>query len=205
MKTRTSSEYLKSLDGEAALKKLDETDAYFRQYRALVALAAASKDDESHDNLCALACATYAWMPTILKEFCPTNFNHHAPLAAIRALVSSTESRFFLEAMENDAPINRSWVGTSKLLHFLNPHVFPIWDSRVASRFGLQRQSEVNRKGTYLEYFDFIHDEIAVGHHWIAPVSTFFSKRFGYQATDVRCLELMLFSQTNDEAGSRLE
>ena len=35
-------------------------------------------------------------------------------------------------------PINNSWVGLSKALHFINPEIFPIWDKNVAELFGIK-------------------------------------------------------------------
>ena len=73
-------------------------------------------------------------MSTILMHFEPEKFIDLKPIASIRGAKTNTAAYRFLQAIDEVAPINRSWVGTSKFLHFLNPEIFPIWDSRVARR-----------------------------------------------------------------------
>lgn len=193
--TRDASDYLAALDGNRAIDLL-RSIPYMDSHRALVALAATIKDDDRNDGLHALACATYGWMPTILGPFEPENFRRDTPVAAIRDLGGTEAAREFIEAMDERAPINGSWVGTSKLLHFLRPDLFPIWDSRVAERFGLKWPHQVNKKATYLHYFDFVQEELERGYPWVAEVVQAIEAGHGYIPTDVRCLELMLFAKS---------
>jgi hypothetical protein len=64
------------------------------------------------------------------------------------------------DATNNDGQalrtLNNSVVGTSKLLHFVRPDLFPIWDSRIAKLFGF-RNDRHNTPAAYLGYFELIH------------------------------------------------
>lgn len=69
----------------------------------------------------------YGWMPTILK-FKNTNIKE------VLIYLNKARSNHLLsekELLEIKACVNNSMVGTSKLLHFINPQIYAIWDSRV--------------------------------------------------------------------------
>ena len=188
--------YLSGMTNDFAVDRITPS-TYTDSYRALLNLASLVQDDARHDGLFGLACAAYGWMPTILKNFSPENFCTNTPncgvISKIRGIRKITDAREFLSCMEEVAPINRSWVGTSKLLHFLNPSFFPIWDSRVAVRFSLKSPTQINKKEAYLKYFEFVHEEISRGHTWLDTVSERIERDNGYRPSQVRCLELMLF------------
>lgn len=83
----------------------------------------------------------YGWMPTIPDLQRVVDLNPTTRAAVLKtldnargwlALCPSDAARILLEVQNFT---NNSLVGASKLLHFLNPQVFPIWDSRVAKRF----------------------------------------------------------------------
>ena len=57
-------------------------------------------------------------------------------------------------AQIDKSPINNSWVGLSKTLHFMNPEVFPIWDNKIARLFGVTNMSN---KDAYCDYLLFVH------------------------------------------------
>lgn len=48
--------------------------------------------------------------------------------------------------------VNNSIVGVSKLLHFISPEVYTIWDSRVASYLEVKDINNVQNFCNYLEY-----------------------------------------------------
>lgn len=188
--------YLSGMTNDIAVGLITPS-TYTDSYRALLNLASLVQDDARHDGLFGLACAAYGWMPTILKNFSPENFCTNTPkygvISKIRGIQHVTDAREFLSCMEEVAPINRSWVGTSKLLHFLNPNLFPIWDRRVADRFSLRGPNQINKKEVYLKYFKFVHEEIFRGYAWIDAVSDRIERDNGYRPSQVRCMELMLF------------
>jgi len=70
---------------------------------------------------------TYGWMPTIF-DFRSGNFDEAIEILnnAKKGLVLSVTQLESLKGL-----FNNSLVGTTKLLHFINPVKFAIWDSRV--------------------------------------------------------------------------
>jgi hypothetical protein len=90
----------------------------------------------------------YGWMPTILDPLGVSKAvdeNANRLLEVLNAARSAKEPRL----TDDDLGLlrgfaNNSTVGASKLLHFLNPCVYPIWDSRVANRYlwsGVSRET----------------------------------------------------------------
>ncbi len=184
--------FLGGLTDATAVGKLKSIQ-YYSSHRALIKLASKIDDDPNSDGVRGFACAVYGWMPTILDKCHPDRFNLPRPIETIKALDELQSANAFLEAVDDPAPINGSWVGTSKFLHFLNPEIFPIWDSKVAKNFDCNWQYQINRKQSYLQYFDFVHTEIAKGHSWIDAVARRIEGEHGYVPSKVRCVEIMLF------------
>ena len=89
------------------------------------------------------------------------------------------------------SPINNSIVGLSKVLHFVNPEYFPIWDRRVARHFEIYYHYNINRFENYIEYIDFI--ESANEHKSINPLRSLINRNLNYEVTKTRASELILF------------
>ena len=146
---------------------------YSQSYAALCAFGARAKTAE---DLMVLGHATYGWMPTILKDHTKLKA---ANIAGIRA------GELPLEPL-----LNNSWVGTSKLMHFIAPDVWPIWDSWIALHFGLRSHQQYNKADVYAAYADFLRSE--VGKH-ANPT----------EWGELRFLELCLFSERPPEGHSK--
>jgi hypothetical protein len=188
-------------------------DAYGHSYRALLKLSEQSLDDENHDAAHSLACAVYGWMPTILKTFEINRTKLEKPISQIKMINSSADAEKFIQGIGEVAPINRSWVGTSKFLHFLNPSVFPIWDSRVAISFhrrianlakvGVDQEKAKlptlnhfsNKRDHYFEYMRFMSAAAKAQPGWIIQMQTQVCRECGYTPTSLRCMELVLFNR----------
>ncbi|MCV6574157.1 MAG: hypothetical protein OIF58_00315 [Cohaesibacter sp.] len=166
---------------------------YHCSHLALLKLAAKTEDDENHDSLLSLSCAVYGWMPTILKVWDFKNFNVDNPITTIRRLNNVKAALIFLSRIENISPLNNSWVGLSKLLYFLNPKIFPIWDSRIANNFGLNWPHQFNNKKAYISYFQFMHNTLAEKPTNIDVISQLIMTEHNYKPSNIRCLELLLF------------
>jgi hypothetical protein len=69
----------------------------------------------------------YGWMPTILELDFSTLTEAVSVLEAARRGVVLTAPQIAQLA----STVNHSVIGASKLLHFTNPNLYPIWDSRV--------------------------------------------------------------------------
>jgi len=172
----------------AAIRCIDASEQYLRTYPQLLRSTALLAKEMGEDALPAIAHMAYGWMPTILKKFSDSQPG---------IVCTATECRSFEEASElikslDDSPINNSWVGMSKVLHFINPEFFPIWDSRVSKHFGLKYDYQINNRKHFLEYLTFVakhrnKDEVK-------KVEEAFVKQAGYSVTDVRACEFILFS-----------
>ena len=170
-----------------AIRCIDASEQYLRTYPQLLRSTALLAKEMGEDALPAIAHMAYGWMPTILKKFSDSQPG---------IVCTATECRSFEEASAliqslDDSPINNSWVGMSKVLHFINSEFFPIWDSRVAKHFDL-KITQVNKKNHFLEYLTFVakhrnKDEVK-------KVEEAFVKEAGYSVSDVRACEFILFS-----------
>ena len=170
-----------------AIRCIDASEQYLRTYPALIKSTAILAKEMGEDALPAIAHMAYGWMPTILKKFSDSQPGIVGP---------ATECRSFEEASElikslDDSPINNSWVGMSKVLHFINPDFFPIWDSRVAKHFDL-KITQVNKKNHFLEYLTFVEENRKSDA--VKRVQEAFVKEAGYSVSDVRACEFILFS-----------
>ena len=141
----------------------------------------------------------YGWMPTILDPLGVSKAVDENPkrlLHVLNAARSATEPKL----NEEDFNLlrgfaNNSTVGASKLLHFLNPCVYPIWDSRVADRYLWRGVS----RGTFdnvprlREYIDTLWDWSR--HEDVAAACTALTMACPHtkDCTRVRVMELVLF------------
>jgi hypothetical protein len=88
---------------------------------------------------------------------------------------------------------NNSLVGTTKLLHFINPVKFAIWDSRVY-RYLTNKEPYSSRIGNCNVYMDYLvfcnyltnQKEFSIYHKSI-------EKKIGYSMTAFRIVELVMY------------
>lgn len=171
----------------------DLPSQYAKSYNALLKLANNLEDDACTENLLMLGCAVYAWMPTILKTWDFSEFDSGAlSIQMLRACESLDDAASLVSGRVSNPLLNNSWVGTSKFLHFINPAVFPIWDSKVAARFGL-KSHRVNSKPSYLGYLNFCWDEADYLANRLDRFSGQFSSDENNRITAMRTIELLLF------------
>ena len=90
---------------------------------------------------------------------------------------------------------NNSIVGTSKLLHFIYPDKYPIWDSNVCKYFtdGEPFSYRVNKVSNYLKYIDFCNGLIENNKEGIAEIQKEFITEFDLEISKMRTLELIFF------------
>src|SRR5688572_3500622 len=91
-----------------------------------------------------LAAMAYGWMPRVLRV------NPHCTRDALAALEraqnATAETLLPTESIQAVSDCLYSVVGASKVLHFIKPNVFPIWDSKI-ERFRLNgKQAYSNKK-----------------------------------------------------------
>jgi len=170
-----------------AIQCIDASEQYLRTYPELLRSTAILAKEMGEDALSAIAHMAYGWMPTILKKFSNSKPDILGPATECR---SFEEASALIQSLD-DSPINNSWVGMSKVLHFINSEFFPIWDSRVAKHFDL-KITQVNKKDHFLEYLTFVEENRKSDA--VKRVQEAFVKQAGYSVSDIRACEFILFS-----------
>jgi hypothetical protein len=88
---------------------------------------------------------------------------------------------------------NNSLVGTSKLLHFINPEKFAIWDSRVYRYLTGESPHtyRLNKSEAYLDYLDFC--AYLTKQNGFEEIHKSLEKKIGYKMTKMRVVELIMY------------
>lgn len=165
--------------------KIERATFYLKSYPHLLQLAQ-NNELENEARLYQLASAAYGWMPTI-----PKNVDVNFSIVAAEDVSTADEALKFIQDM--NVILNNSWVGTSKILHFINPTHFPIWDSNVARAIH-QTDKNSNNKNTFLNYVEKIHrwndEQPNYGNLLAAEVND----RLNYNPSNLRCFDMVLFT-----------
>ncbi|WP_153448279.1 hypothetical protein [Vibrio algicola] len=179
------------------LNKIDPYHSYHKSYQYFVSFFA-NKQELTESDLIIGANFTYGWMPTILN-FKSADFDQ-AVLILNRAkspiMISDIEI-ILLKKL-----INNSLVGVSKLLHFVNPELYAIWDSRVCYFLtGKSYKQKVENIDLFKEYLNLCH---RVSHHKnFESIHRQFICKVGYEVSPMRTLEQIMFIEhahpLNDE------
>ena len=147
------------------------------------------------DAILAIAHIAYGWMPTVLKtcELKKVQIAQHKKDQTILDAfgVSCEQAKDFAAGFEK-SPINNSWIGLSKVLHFINPKAFPIWDSNVARSFNIKISTSIKKqKRDYLCYIEFCHSHLELPS--VEMIQNYFSEHAKYEVSRIRALEYILF------------
>lgn len=133
---------------------------------------------------------TYGWMPTIF-DFRSDNFKEALDILnnAKTGVKPTVENLVLLKGL-----LNNSLVGTTKLLHFINPNYFAIWDSRVY-RYLTNQEPYDNRIGncnTYIDYLAFC--DYLTNQSEFESLQKIIESKIGYSMTAFRVAELVMYS-----------
>lgn len=133
---------------------------------------------------------TYGWMPTIF-DFRSDNFDEALDILnkAKSGIKPTADNLALLKGL-----LNNSLVGTTKLLHFINPDNFAIWDSRVY-RYLTNKEPYDNRIGncnTYLDYLAFC--DYLTKQQEFSSLKKSIEKKVGYSMTALRVAELVMYA-----------
>ena len=136
---------------------------------------------------------TYGWMPTILElNGTDQDWDSAATLltAAKNTRITGIDNLRFLMRL-----VNNSLVGTSKMLHFVNPTQHAIWDSRVYRYLTNEEPYDyrVSNVDNFLRYLA-ICDEIAT---WpeLPDAVTALSQKTAQDLTPFRAIELTMYTK----------
>jgi len=136
---------------------------------------------------------TYGWMPTIL------NFKSDEFDLAVAALnrARATTRISSPDLMVLKGLINNSLVGVSKLLHFINPQVYAIWDSRVCNFLtGKSYKQKVENIELFWSYLDLCVRVVRAPE--FERIQTRFANHIGYAISPMRIPEQIMFLSSND-------
>jgi hypothetical protein len=134
------------------------------------------------------ASLAYAWMPTILDfNGCPEE------VALLLQRVKQGESLSGEELNSLAKAVNNSMVGASKLLHFVRPDMYAIWDSRVYRYLTLQKPyaQRLRSPEGYLEFLAFVRSLVADSR--FRQAHRHVEKVIGYPVTAIRAAEYVMF------------
>ena len=133
---------------------------------------------------------TYGWMPTIF-DFRSDRFDEALDILnrAKKGNKPTIDELNLLKGL-----LNNSLVGTTKLLHFINPDKFAIWDSRVY-RYLTGKEPYEKRIGdseAYLAYLEFCAH--LTTQKEFKSLQEIVEKQVGYSMTPLRIVELVMYS-----------
>lgn len=162
-------------------------DPYLLSYREFVAYFA-NLDQITRHNLIIAANFVYGWMPRILR-FRSEDF---ASAVAILNAVKRGSPIGERELGLLQGLIDNSMVATSKLLHFVRPDLYAIWDSRVYTYINRNySQSEIQKPGNYLAFLDNCREITRDGR--FKAVHASMNQKIGYEVSPLRALELVMY------------
>jgi hypothetical protein len=180
-------------------------ETYLRTYPALLSLAASAGVDDATRFL-HLALGIYGWMPRILRVD-PRSLDR--AVTALRRATAATDTNDAIGHIEAVAECLQSVVGASKLLHFANPGLFPIWDRNVEGfrQSANPSQHHMGQVKNYIAYATEVHAirNASMFSEFHRAFNQAFEDRLRrlriavYPVTEVRCVELAMFELASDQ------
>ncbi|MFT5777999.1 MAG: hypothetical protein ACI837_000947 [Crocinitomicaceae bacterium] len=129
----------------------------------------------------------YGWMPTV---FVWKNNNFDRVLELLNKVKEQDVLLTKEEFIEVQSLINKSVVGTSKILHFTNPSIYPIWDSKINVFLGglKKKTNVVDHYFDYLKIFQNLKIESES-----PKIAKGIASQVGYEISFARAFEIILF------------
>jgi hypothetical protein len=174
--------------------KFESFDTYNYSYQEFVKFFESNPIDEH--NLIIGCYFTYGWMPTILKNFDDTLIDHSI-ISKLNGVKRGEElDSKSLEILKKI--LNNSIIGVSKLLHFINPDLYPIWDRRVCTFICDKNYfSFVNKTSNYKNYFAIVK-KLLLDDEIKKMCIEVRSRLNANKLSDVRVIELIMFEKENE-------
>ena len=128
--------------------QVDRFKSYLRTYPYVLKYLKSNETFNEESLFCALL-MTYGWMPRILNIHIEQQ--SLTEIIGILNTLKSDSKRIICESDLNKLKglIDNSLAGTTKLLHFCFPEVYPIWDSTIAE---IIKPKGINEIRAYLAY-----------------------------------------------------
>lgn len=183
---------LKNLNFETILKDaekfiLTENDSYIQTYPEFLKYFENIDHIEEH-HLIIASHFVYGWMPTIIQ----LNLEQKDK---VLFLLNAAKNGHILDKSELEIlkqSINNSLVGLSKLLHFINPRDYAIWDSRIF-RYMTEKKSNygIDKPESYLEYLNGLKS--ISKHKDYGKLHDIIARNFNYEIHPNRAIEITMF------------
>lgn len=174
----------------------NKNNSYLKTYPEFIKYFKDCKKINEHNYVVGIH-AIYGWMPTILKKLDLTEINE-----TLRILnnVKGGKKLEEKDLMHLKSKINNSLVGSSKLIHFINPKKYAIWDSRVYKYiFGKKPSSQTEKVSNYIKYISELEriEKDSRFDSVYKKVNSDIKKHFNYSVTKKRAIELIMFELSN--------
>jgi hypothetical protein len=170
---------------------IDKNDSYLKAYPHMLSYCL-NKNSFDESDFVILSHMVYGWMPTIIminKSGQSASVKQGAALLT-KAKINGVLSEQELEQLKS--LVNNSIVGASKLLHFVNPDKFPIWDSRIFQFcYRKKAYSNANNVKRYLKYIELLNELIDQNPN--GKIFGNITNKLGYKVSKLRALELVMF------------
>lgn len=150
------------------------------------------RDEITEHDLIISANFTYGWMPTIL------NFKSDEFGAVVSILNKAKRADRIsnIEIILIKRLINNSLVGASKLLHFINPHIYAIWDSRICNFLtGNSHKYKVENLQLFWSYID-LCERILLDPDF-ENIHEKYINKLGFEVSPMRTIEQIMFINSN--------
>tara|TARA_B110000285_G_C14789591_1_gene452383 strand:- start:8 stop:619 length:612 start_codon:yes stop_codon:yes gene_type:complete len=139
----------------------------------------------------------YGWMPTIL-DLIKKETELEKVLKSIETLGNGEVKKKDKDLEAVSSFMNNSLVGASKLLHFIYPEIYPIWDSKIYKQLNEDKEAyhyRVNNPKTYINYCESIDNVNKENRILIEKLRDNLVKEFEYKEISViRCIEFLIFN-----------
>lgn len=182
------------------LGRFEDDRSYRKSHQALVGLFRDHVRLDCDDTVLAGALAVYGWMPRMMTYLDWEGLNSaRDTVQRLRDCTTCNEARRVLTAMDARGQeqllrfVNRSVIGTSKFLHFLNPVSIPVWDKRVARCFGYKHGPQINRVDRFLRYLEIMDAAIGAGVRVPENFQRFLNEEAPEPVSAIRALEFAMF------------
>jgi hypothetical protein len=174
---------------DTLILKIEEntlSKSYIRSYNSILLFFAGKILDEN--TLIQGANMIYGWMPKTLNIS-----KFQIDLKDILAIVNDQDLKINQNNLNQLMKfMNNSLVGASKLLHFLHPDRYPIWDSKVCEKLmGCQNNKKVNTIKNYIDYYNAISELKNLPN--CMTFKEAFKLKYKYEISDIRAIELIIF------------
>lgn len=166
---------------------LTKNDSYIQTYPEFLKYFANIDRIEEH-HLAISSHFVYGWMPTIIQ----LNLEQKDK---VLFLLNAVKRGYILDKSELEIlkkSINNSLIGLSKLLHFINPQDYAIWDSRIF-RYLTEKKSNygIDKPELYLEYLSGLKS-IAENKDY-AKLHEIIERNYDYKIHPNRAIEITMF------------